>query len=263
MSKRINLGLMTDLETVAMDSNAGLAQVGAVFYNVDTFEIVAQFCENTDWRKMVASGDFEKDENTLAWWKRQDKAVARSVFLNAKDPKTVAESFVKWVKEVSGGYPFELMSNHILFDLTKIDYFLNYYTGEKLTKMTKYNKIEDFATIRNRAKWKDPDLLKELEEEYTQLDQHNAVADCKWQVHSLACSLSILAGDSGSDDKNYYIVCSVENDAFTELTEPYETVEECLDFTGTAGTVILQINSDATTETLFYWGAGKWVADWN
>ena len=190
------LGLMIDLETVGMESKAGLAQIGAVIYNEDTFEIVSEFCQNINWRKLVKSGDFIRDEDTLDWWRKQDKDIIKSVFENALEPVDVANSFIEWVKEVTMGRNFTLMSNHILFDITKIDYFLGKMIGENLSDQTRYNKIEDFATIRNKAKWLDVELLEDIESEYESQNLHNALDDCKWQLHSLEACLEIMAGSA-------------------------------------------------------------------
>lgn len=192
----MNLGLMIDLETVGMKYNAGLAQIGSVIYNEDTFEIVSEFCQNINWRKMVKSGLFVREEHVLEWWRKQEKAVIKSVFENALDPKDVATDYLKWVKEVTGGRHFTLMSNHILFDITKADYYLNTMVGENLSDLTLYNKIEDFATIRNKAKWLDPELLEEIEDEFEDNSTHNALTDCKWQLHSLEACMGIMAGSS-------------------------------------------------------------------
>lgn len=260
-----SLALMTDTETVGLDYNAGLAQIGAVFYDVDTFECVAEFCKNVDWRKMIATGDFVKDDNVIEWWKNQDKEVINSVFLNPEDPKHVAESFIAWVKEVSGGKDFELTSNHILFDLNKLDYFTEYYGYDRVTKLTKYNMIEDFATTRNHAKWKDESLLKEMEDEYLQSDQHNALSDCKWQIHSLKCSLSIIAGGSPDDFEEdstvaYIVGCYTDGEHFIEHNEAVDTIEDCIYFTGTDGDYIVQIKPDGTSKHVRKWIDNQWMS---
>lgn len=192
----MNLGLMIDLETVAFPYNAGIAQIGSVIYNEDTFEIVSEFCQNSNWRKQIKSGLFVREEHVLEWWRKQDKSVIKSVFDNALEPVDVATNYLKWVDDVTSGRNFTLMSNHILFDITKIDYYLNTLVGEKLSDRTKYNKIEDFATIRSKARWLDPELLEDIETEYQDDSIHNALADCKWQLHSLECCLGIMAGSA-------------------------------------------------------------------
>jgi len=192
----MKLGMMIDLETVGMGFNAGLAQIGAVIYNEDTFEIVSEFCQNIDYKTLCKGDDFVKEEFVLDWWRKQDKEVIKSVFLNPLPPKQVAESFLEWVKDKTSGKKFTLMSNHILFDIVKIDYFMSKMVGENLSDQTLYNKIEDFATIRNKAKWLDEELLEEMEDEFISEAKHNALADCQWQLNSLHASLSIMAGSA-------------------------------------------------------------------
>ena len=179
MSKR--LGCMIDLESVGMGYWGAMVQIGAVLYDTATFEIESEFCMNINHKKLPKS--FIVEDHVIEWWRQQDKEVIKSVFSKPQDPELVAEKFLAWIKKESGGRDFELFSNHILFDITKTDNFLDYYVGQPISTLTKYNMIEDFATIRNRAKWKDPELLEEMEAEYTQSDQHNALADCKWQLH--------------------------------------------------------------------------------
>ena len=189
------LGLMIDLETVGMEYNSGIAQIGAIIYDEQTFEIISEFCQNINHKMLLKTGDFTVTRSTLDWWKQQDVEIVKSVFTNTLPPEDVAKSFLDWVKKVTRGRNFTLMSNHILFDINKIDYFLSKMVDEKLTEQTRYNRIEDFATIRNKAKWLDYELLDEIEREYDGKQAHNALDDCRWQLFSLEACLGIMAGN--------------------------------------------------------------------
>lgn len=200
-------GLMIDLETVGLEgADVALAQIGSIIYNEDTFEPLAKFCQNVDWRLLVKSGKFRRDKSTMDWWRKQDKGVIRSVFQNPVDPTIVANEYLKWVKDNTNGRNFTLTSNHILFDIPKIDYFLDVTIGEKLTAQTRYNRIEDFATIRNKAKLLDHELLEDIESDFEDNGMHNALVDCSFQLYSLEACLGIMAGTATNDPNDFPIM---------------------------------------------------------
>ena len=190
---------MVDLETVGLSDDSAIAQIGAVFYDDVTYDILAEFSQNVNFMTMVKTGVFTKDKETLDWWKLQNKDVRESVFLNPMQPKDSAKLFIDWVQNSTQGKNFTLISNHILFDIVKLNNFLSYYANDRIVNHTKYNMIEDFATIRNKAKWLDEDLLKEIEEEFEGQLQHNALSDCKWQVHSLQACMEIISAGLPDD----------------------------------------------------------------
>ena len=192
------LGMMIDLETVGLDTTSAILQIGAIFYNMDTFETISEFCMNVDHQKLLDDGNFTSEKSTMEFWERQDPLIKESVFSDPKPPHFVAQSFIGWVNLNRKGKAFTLMSNHILFDITKIDYFLDVLIDCNLTDETKYNRIEDFATIRNLAKWLDHDLLEDMEAEYPHNNLHNALEDCQWQLYSLKCCMEIIAGSASN-----------------------------------------------------------------
>jgi len=186
---------MVDLETVGLEYNSAIAQIGATLFK-DDFKIIDQYLVNVDIDQQFELGSNFNDD-TIVWWlgqKENNPDLYHSVFDNPKDCKDSYDDFKNWLErnKPRNNVGFRLWTNHLLFDVPISNNFLGYY-GDNWKNYVKYNKFEDFATVRN--------TVKRFEDSFSQIEgniqmdagnAHNALYDAIWQTKSLEVCYDLL-----------------------------------------------------------------------
>lgn len=185
---------MIDLETLGIDDDAVISQIGAVVFDLKTFEVYGEFRECINIIDLKKRG-FSIDKDTMNWWSKQDLSVRNSAMNGKKPGNQVAEEFNEFLNYHFRGINFDVWSNGILFDVPKIDYFMLYYDFAPLSIRTKYNRIHDFRTIRNQTLNLFRGRFTKVETTLDSGTQHDALDDSRWQVNSLQLCLKMMAGD--------------------------------------------------------------------
>ena len=88
--------LMIDLESVGVVPNAGLVQIGAVWFNPNTGEMGKRFKMEIDPRTAQEAG-LEVNMDTILWWMTQSQEAQKSVF---KDPDNGYNSTINHINNV-------------------------------------------------------------------------------------------------------------------------------------------------------------------
>jgi len=187
--------IMIDLETVGMEPDSAIAQIGMVMFE-DDFNIIGQYCINLDIDQQFDKGSTFEDD-TVVWWlgqKADNPELYHSVFDNPIDSNLVYENLTDWLNEykLRNNEGFRLWANHLLFDVPISNRFLGYY-GDNWKNYVKYNKFEDFATLRETAKRFDS-TFKQIEDNI-QIEagsSHNALYDAIWQTKSLEVCYDLM-----------------------------------------------------------------------
>jgi len=185
------LSIMVDLETLALEDDALIPQIAAVVFDTKTFEVYGEFCECINILDLKKKG-FSINKETMQWWSEQDADIRKSVMNGKKTGDEVAKEFDEFLNYHFEGINFDIWANGILFDVPKTDYFMLFHDYAPLTMRTRYNRVQDFRTLRNQIRNKHRKELTKLEDEINKGSQHNALDDCHWQLESLKLCLSLL-----------------------------------------------------------------------
>jgi hypothetical protein len=86
--------VMLDLETMSVRSNAAIASIGAVKFELGT-GIVDQFYRTVDLRTCKAVG-LHVDPETIAWWNQQNKEARQALLKDNVSLVQALEDFTTW-----------------------------------------------------------------------------------------------------------------------------------------------------------------------
>jgi len=188
------LSLMADTETLALEDNAVILQIGLIAFDGD-FNVVGQLDVKLDIASSLMDGFVSNPDTASKFWGNQSASVVRSVMYDQPrlPPKDAARVVDQWLKDTFKG-EFTIWANGILFDIPKLDKFMTRYGLKTISSRTKYNRVYDFRTLRTTAQQLYPENVKHAESIMINQLQHNALADCMWQVGLMSAIMSILAG---------------------------------------------------------------------
>jgi hypothetical protein len=103
--------IMVDLETFSSKSNAAIASVGAVQFDINTGELGATFYANINLKAQNGIRRFSGE--TIYWWLSQPKEAAEALSKPpVLDPKTFCENFHMFYHSVGG----KTLWSHATFD---------------------------------------------------------------------------------------------------------------------------------------------------
>jgi len=209
--------LMIDLESLALDNNAIIPQIGFLIFD-EHYLPCGELCVNIDITSSLMDG-FNVDPKTIKFWRDQDTAVVNSVLYSEPrlKPRLAAQLIDKWIKDTFKGEDFMIWANGILFDVPKIDNLMTRYGLSPLTSHTRYNNIHDFRTLRNTAKALYPAQYEHANSIIKNESTHNALADCYWQLETLGAIMQILSGD-------YHLV--KQNESVPPTTDKEPKIQE-------------------------------------
>lgn len=166
--------IMVDVETTGTDiTKAGIIQLSAVMFNLETGEIGPEFD-----RCLKLSPETIWDSKTLTWWTStpEKKTILKEIAERMEDPREVINDFIRW-NRVEGA-PKHFWSKPSHFDYTLLDkYFRMYgYSNPYI-----YWKARDMRSYILGLVFPEelPDLKLKAD------NAHNALADVRFQVEEL------------------------------------------------------------------------------
>jgi hypothetical protein len=86
--------VMLDLETMSVRSNAAIASIGAVKFEIGT-GIVDQFYRTVDLRTCKAAG-LHVDPETVGWWNQQSKEARQALLKDNVSLHQALDDFTEW-----------------------------------------------------------------------------------------------------------------------------------------------------------------------
>jgi hypothetical protein len=102
-----NVSIMIDLETLSLQPNALIAQVGACAFRSDLLDPAVRevFFRRVRWQdRRSLRGEYDVDPATVAWWMRQDDEARKSLCGDADDEAELWKCLVdlsSWMLEVA------------------------------------------------------------------------------------------------------------------------------------------------------------------
>ena len=166
---------MVDLETLSTDTSAVIVTIAAVKFNFDSDEIET-FTVNLDPKSSLKYG-MTISQDTLDWWKKQDKAAVDAWKLNPVPVDAALDSFNGFIGDAS---KTNMWAQGIDLDFPVLRYSLKK-TGKPI-KWNYWNQC-DSRTIFTVANFNT--------KKATRVGQyHNAIDDCRTQIAWLKQILS-------------------------------------------------------------------------
>lgn len=191
-------GIMLDIETMGLDFDAKIIQIGMVSFDED-YKPIDTFLVNVD---PEAQPKRTTTKSTLKFWSEQPKHVVRSVLKDPLPPEDAAEQVMTWIAD--RGYKTPIWANHVLFDINILESFcVEFGDGRIIDNITAFYVIADYATlfgvvakeVGGRTALKEIALESYLEalgdEDFL---PHNALDDCLLQLHTLSVIMEGLTG---------------------------------------------------------------------
>lgn len=166
---------MLDIETMSTRFNASIVSIGAVKFDIDTFEVVDRFIVNVSLKNCVDLG-LHIDQETVKWWNKQNPEAVKAFLKDPIPLKDALERFSEWY----GSDPDMVWCNGANFDFPIMT---NAYELFELKPPWKYWHICDCRTVINMA-----GLTKQYLDEQREIFgtlYHSAIDDCEFQVNML------------------------------------------------------------------------------
>lgn len=161
--------LMLDIETMGVEYDAAIIQIGACYFNRYTGEISKVFCENINLKESVAKG-FTVNKSTEEWWQQQNQDILNDILTNNKSPEMVADNFANFL-----GNPYRRglsVWSHATFDFVLVNNFLKAFGKKPMN----YKSAKDIRTL------VDLSGINLNNYDWGAGKTHNALDDCKFQV---------------------------------------------------------------------------------
>ena len=183
--------VMVDLEYLGWQNDAIVPQVGIIIAD-DNFIPIDSLGVNISVTDSLLRG-FSTDESTLKFWAKQQQDVKDAVFPKDSHDLHIASQIIHrfFIKHLDG-VEFKLWSNHLLCDFPKLDNLMTKMGYKSITSRTKVTWIEDYASVRNLTKSLYPDEYESAISNLVNLNPHEAVSDCIYQLGVLRACHEIL-----------------------------------------------------------------------
>jgi hypothetical protein len=194
------LNLMTDIETLGLERDAVIMQIAAIAYN-DQYEVVSDFNSFVNIPAQMLHGA-TTTPSTITFWNKEieqgrvDETRRSQLFNSDADPHKVAKRFSYWMVDQVPDQ-FIIWANHLLFDVSKLDNFMTTYGQKAFSEHTRYNKIEDLATLKYACNQINPELTKKMLDTMYKENAgtlHDGMDDCLFQMEIHKRYLNILKG---------------------------------------------------------------------
>lgn len=182
---------MVDLETLGLEDNAILPEIGIVSFN-ENFVILEKMSWRPDPLQQLLSGR-TTTQSTIDWWLNQDIEVREKVLFSPyEECKLVAHQIQNWLHSFVNRRSI-YWTGSIKFDLKKLDTFLKDFGEPHASSLFHYRNIRDYRTVRETYASLHPvkydEMKMYLEKELRDLVFHRAVDDCIWQIKLLELML--------------------------------------------------------------------------
>jgi hypothetical protein len=142
---------MIDVECFAMEEDAALVGLGAVFFDIETCTLGPTFSGQIHLATSVALGG-KLEASTILWWLGQSEAVRNQVRFGSRDVRLVLTDFCEWMREHSDPKTVLAWGNSDAFDLSKVEKHLKwlgldtpwYWTNRRCFRTTRnqYKQVE-------------------------------------------------------------------------------------------------------------------------
>lgn len=186
MKKRAARELMVDIETMGININAPIIQIGAVYFSLATGETGDEFLVNIDLEDSIKHGA-TPDGRTIYWWLFQSK--------EARD--MLRDDVIPMMYEDMGLQEFNQFAaratrvwSHATFDFVML---MNSMRRRDIQPTIHYRKARDIRTLTSLA-----DMTRE-EIEMTRTERvgvhHNGLDDAIYQVAYCSAAYNKLKGD--------------------------------------------------------------------
>lgn len=165
--------LMIDLETTGTKAGCCILSIGAVGYDRNGKKV--EFYRQINHAESIIHG-FKDEEETLNWWKLQEKKVLLEAFGGEANPENAALDFASFIGENFEPlkYGFEIWCKGSDFDFPILNFFLeNFECGN----LWKFWTQRDYRTIAACFPF-----IKEAEKNG---EAHNALEDARAQLRGL------------------------------------------------------------------------------
>lgn len=110
--------LMLDLETMSKKSNAVLASIGAVEFNLETGETGREFYQVIDLQSCLDLG-LTVEGSTIYWWLQQSQTARLAICHEPKHLSLVLHDFTKWMEDCVEN--INIWGNAARFDIGKLE----------------------------------------------------------------------------------------------------------------------------------------------
>lgn len=182
-------GLMLDLETLSLKSNAVIVSISAVQFDVTTGETGHKFEMFVDILPQMLQGA-DVSPSTLKWWSEQDSEAKASLISNKTvAPELALENFNEWVKS-------------LFDDLNNVQLWGNGVTADNVWIRNMYDRHGVAFCL---PYWSDTDVrtLVQLEGNYDLIKKnvgdfegikHNGIDDCLHQIKMCHEAYKLLKG---------------------------------------------------------------------
>ena len=121
--------ITVDLETTAIDANAGVMQIAAVAWERygDKFEVVEEFNQGIDLRDLFSrKEEFTFDNGTAEWWGKQSDEAHRAMLSTQADLLVDAvNNFSSWIVDIYNEHPdngIHIWAQGAAFDMPKLQH---------------------------------------------------------------------------------------------------------------------------------------------
>lgn len=172
------LDVMLDIETTGTDPvHTAMIQIAAVRFDAETKEIDTSTMFNRClW---FPAGRFW-DEDTRAWWGRQNESILEDIFDRMEDPRVVIHELLNWIQTFNAAAPVRLWAKPTSFEFP---FLTSYYKQFGLPMPFHYRHAVDVNSyIRGRGHMDIDGFWKAIP---FQGQAHNALHDVLHQIHGV------------------------------------------------------------------------------
>jgi len=172
---------MVDLETTGVTPDrSGILQIAAVKFNLNDRTVSPDFFNAS----LDLPAHRHWDMDTLAWWKKDKKAVLQDIMASAKPWRDVILEFNNWLY-VTPNLKFWSKPTH--FDYM---FLASYFRDNNMLNPFHYNNCNDMKSFLEGIHYPNPVPKIEVE---TVGAAHNALNDCFWQLKTVFAHLDYIA----------------------------------------------------------------------
>lgn len=137
--------LMIDIETLDTEDNGAVVGIGAVFFDLKTQTLGAEFSAAIHPATAVRDGGIQS-VGTWLWWLQQNEQIRKNLCFNGRDHAKVLDEFYEFVRSNCRVEDVIPWGNSARFDLGKLS---NAYRRLDLAAPWYWSKERCFRTIRN------------------------------------------------------------------------------------------------------------------
>jgi hypothetical protein len=167
---------MIDLETLGINPNAPIIQIGIVYFTLDGIYLSSQI--NVDFEDALKHG--KADGSTIKWWLQQSKEAQDSL---AKNERTAADA-CEIMERLFFGQNANHYWSHASFDFPILS---SLFRSLNRSQPIQYKMMRDIRTLQA--------LVPNMRWSERKTTHHNALADATYQAENVIKMLKALKGE--------------------------------------------------------------------